>query len=150
MSGPLRINRKFSARACRATGHSCMLQYGLRGEVTGRGQSNRRIFRLRWRSIALRMRHACRHTTIQNPAYIFETVNLNYQCVERLKSNYSQTARKLFLISLFVRISSQRPYDSPTIQPHVRRVLPQAFQASLIEILGTFLNGTLSALNKLE
>jgi hypothetical protein len=113
----------------RATGHSCMLQYGLRGEVTGRGQSNRRIFRLRWRSIALRMRHVCRHTTIQNPAYIFETVNLNYQCVERLKSNYSQTARKLFLISLFVRISSQRPYDSPTIQPHVRRVLPQAFQA---------------------
>ena len=28
--------------------------------------------------------------------------------------------------------------------------IPQAFQASLIEILGTFLNGTLSALNKLE
>ena len=55
------------------------------------------------------MRHVCRHTTIQNPAYIFETVNLNYQCVERLKSNYSQTARKLFLISLFVRISSQDP-----------------------------------------
>jgi hypothetical protein len=26
------------------TSHSCMLQYGLRGEVTGRGQSNRRIF----------------------------------------------------------------------------------------------------------
>ena len=28
--------------------------------------------------------------------------------------------------------------------------IPQAFQASLIEILGNFLNGTLSALNKLE